>query len=238
MRHPWESCGHRGGEAALGGIAGLGDQTITHRRLKSVDVHAGEMGADLGIANQVADRAFAGGIDRRLATQSFQHRTHGLGRGRRRSREAGLVGEYGVQCGDQRTVVALGFHAIRGDAVDHQPDDIDGVQDGGDRVPCDDQGIVPEASKDILGGMGDRLKPGESQKAAGPLDCMNQPEDVSQQSRVIRAVFKCDKFAVEGLDALARLSHEILNDVVHDPAPTAHEIYLGFSALYRIIGNG
>ena len=116
---------------------------------------------------------------------------------------------------DQTPVVAGRFNPIRRDPVDHQTNDINRLKDSRYGVRADFKRTVPERAQNILPGVRNGLETAETQEATGPLDGMDQPEDVAQQLRVIRMLLERDELAVERLNPLARLRHELLDDIVH-----------------------
>ncbi len=209
-RQAWKRFGDGDREAIRRHASRLGDQAFAQGRLEAVEIDAGEMRTDARIGDKGADGGLAGRVQGRLSAETFEHRT---GWGRRRGC-SGLAREDGVKASDQGAVVALGLDAADGDPVDDQTHNIDGVEDGGNRLGRDRQCVVAEAAQHILGRMGHGLKAAEAQEARGPLDRVDQAEDVTQQGGIVRSLFEGDELGVEGFDALARLGHEILDDVV------------------------
>ncbi len=74
---------------------------------------------------------------------------------------------------------------------------------------------VAEFAHQGLGRMGQRFQPRQSQKAAGPLDGVNQAEDVVQDLRVVRLLLEPHQLIVDGIEALARLRQKLPQQIIH-----------------------
>ena len=58
--------------------------------------------------------------------------------------------------------------------------------------------------------MGDRFEPGQAQKAAGPLDRMDQPEDILKDCSVLGILLELHQFDVENRKALGAFREEFV----------------------------
>jgi hypothetical protein len=88
--------------------------------------------------------------------------------------------------------------------------------------------------------MSERFEPRQIEKAAGALDGVNQPEDSTENLRVVRLLLKAHELDVNDIDALVRLSEEISQQLVHDkyfatPQRAARALYRHSGTL---LGNG
>ena len=68
----------------------------------------------------------------------------------------------------------------------------------------------PKLAQNVLPGMGDRFKPGQAQKAAGPLDRMDQPEDILKDRSVLGILLELHQFDVENRKALGAFREEFV----------------------------
>ncbi|MNS67194.1 hypothetical protein D3C72_1004390 [compost metagenome] len=195
----------RGASDAAQGLAPFG--------LQPVQIDAREQRAGFRRRDQHGQRAFAGGVQRGLAADPFQQGALGGGGGRRLPRIDA------VQPGDQGGVVALGFGARIGQALDDVADHVHGVEDDRDGGGVHRQRPVAIEAQHVLGGVGHGLQPHQAEEARAALEAVDQAEDVAQQVRVVRRLLEADQLGVHGLDALAGLGDEFVDDVVHDRSP-------------------
>ena len=198
----------RGAGDAAQGLAPFG--------LHAVQIDPGEQGAGVGRRDQQGQCAFAGGVQGGLAADPFQQGAtggDGLGLHRRLARMDT------VQPGDQGAVVALGLGARVGQALDDVADHIDRVEDDGDGRRVHRQRPVAIKAQHVLSGVGHGLQPHQAEEARAALEAVDQAEDVAQQVRVVRRLLEADQLGVHGLDALAGLGDEFVDDVVHSRSP-------------------
>ena len=90
------------------------------------------------------------------------------------------------------------------------PYGIDAPENQGHRARRDLQGPFPKLAQNVLPGMGDRFKPGQAQKAAGPLDRMDQPEDILKDCSVLGILLELHPFDVENRRALGAFREEFV----------------------------
>ena len=72
----------------------------------------------------------------------------------------------------------------------------------------DFQLAVAEQAEHVLAGMGDRLKTRQAEEPAGPLDGVDQAEDIAQRLAVVRVAFQLDQLDVRHIEALDGLGDE------------------------------
>ena len=106
-------------------------------------------------------------------------------------------------------VVTRGLALLRFDRLKNRLDAVDGGEDqrdgfGGDRHP------VTEFTHQVLGGVRQRLEPGQPEKAAGSFDGMNEAKDVTEDLPVIGLLLETDEFGVDPLEAFIGLGQEFL----------------------------
>src|SRR5215472_601762 len=63
--------------------------------------------------------------------------------------------------------------------------------------------------------MGERLQPGQAEKAARALDGVNQAEDVIEDLGVVRLLLEPHQLIVDGVEAFARLRQKLPQQIVH-----------------------
>ncbi len=81
-------------------------------------------------------------------------------------------------------------------------DPVDAAQDQRHRFSRDRHSIAEFAHQGFAG-MGERLKPRQSEEAAGPLDGMNQAENVIQDLGVVRILLEPNQLIIHGVQAFA-----------------------------------
>ena len=100
------------------------------------------------------------------------------------------------------------------DAVDRGENQRDRF--GGDRH------AVAEFAHQGLAGMGQRLQPRQSQKAAGAFNGVNQPENIVENLCVVRLLLKPNQLIVNRVQALAGLGQKLAQQIVHETGLTQH----------------
>ncbi len=63
--------------------------------------------------------------------------------------------------------------------------------------------------------MGQCLEPRQIEEAAGPLDGMNQPENVGENLLVVGILLEPHELDVDGVETLAGLGQELTQQIVH-----------------------
>ena len=99
------------------------------------------------------------------------------------------------------------------DAVDRGENERDGL--GGDRH------AVAELAHQRFGGVRQRFEPGQSEKAAGALDGMDEAKDVAEDFAVVRLLLEAHELGVDPVETLAGLGQELAQQVVHTNALVA-----------------
>jgi hypothetical protein len=114
-----------------------------------------------------------------------------------------------VQIADEQAVIAgrLTFRRLK-DGQDRL-DAIKRLQDERHCRRADIEVALPETAQNILGRMRDRFEPGQAKEAAGSLDRMNQPEDVSEQAGIVRLLFEPHQLDVKHGDVLCGLGQKL-----------------------------
>ncbi|CEG09169.1 hypothetical protein BN961_02591 [Afipia felis] len=66
--------------------------------------------------------------------------------------------------------------------------------------------------------MGQRFEARQAEKAARPLDGVNEPENIIQDLGVIRILLKTNQLIVDGIEALVRFRQELTQQIIHETA--------------------
>ena len=157
----------------------------------------------LELAPQRLVEAPGGNLDRRRRRLGLGL-GFGLGLGRRRAIER-HPGRGRVKPLDQLLVVALGL-GLRGLELSHdQLQPIQGLQHDGHDLAADRQYAVAHLAQDVLRRMGHAFQTRQAQKAAGPLDGVDQAENVVEDLRAVRVLLQRHQFVVDDLQRLVRL---------------------------------
>ncbi len=61
------------------------------------------------------------------------------------------------------------------------------------------------------------FQPGQPQKTAGPLNSVNQSEDIAKKFRVVGILFQFDQFHVQNVHVLRSLGQKFIKKIVHSP---------------------
>ena len=146
-----------------------------------------------------------------------------IARSRRRDRSVParrrlFVARHGIEPLDEVGVVARRLALLRLDRAQDALDAIDGGENerdgrGGDRHP------VAELAHQRLGGMRQRLQPGQSEKAAGAFDGVDEAKDVAEDLGVVRVLLEAHEFGVDPVETLVGLGQKLPQEVVHDTRP-------------------
>ena len=118
---------------------------------------------------------------------------------------------------DQVLVVAIRLGLGRLQSGKNFLDPVDAAQDQGDRFGRDRHSVT-EFTHQRLGGMRQRFQARETEKAAGPLDRVNQAKDVIQNLRVVRILLETHQLVIDGVQAFAGLRQKLTQQIVHKPA--------------------
>ena len=110
-----------------------------------------------------------------------------------------FVARHGVEPLDEVGVVARRLALLRLDRAQDALDAIDGGENesdgrGGDRHS------VAELAHQRLGGMRQRLQPGQSEKAASAFDGMDEAKDVAEDLGVVRVLLEAHEFGVDPVE--------------------------------------
>ena len=199
----------------LGGDEAEVDRRDARVRLGVLDRRQGQLDLHLGLAEgalQLVQRHFAGA---QPALQHLRHqrpghsRLHRLGRSRR-ARE-----RHRLQLGDEIAVLAARlFPTAPLDVGQDRLDAIDGSEDDAHRLGPN-HGAVAELAHQRFGRMGERLKPGQAEEAAGSLDRVDKAEDVVEDPRVVGFLLELHEFDVDHVEALVRLGQELPQQIIH-----------------------
>ena len=87
-------------------------------------------------------------------------------------------------------------------------DAVDARQNQADRLPRH-RHAVTEFTHQRLAGMGERLKPRQSEKAAGAFDGVDKAKNVIQYLGVVRVLLEPNQLIVDRVEALARLGQKL-----------------------------
>ena len=79
---------------------------------------------------------------------------------------------------------------------------------------------VAELAHQGLGGMRQRLEARQAEEAAGPLDGVDQAENVVENLRVVGFLLEANQLDVDGIEAFVRLGEEFPEQVVHGNKPS------------------
>ena len=162
----------------------------------------------LGDRRRVCRRFFGGGMLLRPRFPGFRYRRFIRRRGFRGCRD--LATGQRVQLVDQLLIAAFGLRAGLLELAEQGSYGIDAPENQGHRARRDLQSPIPKIAQNVLPGMGDRFEPGQAQKAAGPLDRMDQPEDILKDRSVLGILLELHQFDVENRKALGTFREEFV----------------------------
>jgi hypothetical protein len=98
---------------------------------------------------------------------------------------------------------------------DQKPlDTIDRQEDQRNRLATDRRAVA-KLSHQGLGGVCERFKTRQSEKSAGTLDGVDQPEHVAENCGVIGLPLEAHEFDIDEIETLAGLGQEFTQQVVH-----------------------
>lgn len=168
---------------------------------------------DLGLAEgalQFVERHFAGA---QRPLQHLRHQRALLGRGLRGGRfRRGLGGAaFGspVQRVDQVAVFAVRLGAARFEADQDILDPVDAGEDQRYGVARYRHAVAKFAHQ-RFGGVCQRFQPWQADEAAGALDGVDQPKDVTKNLGIVRILLKADKLVVDDIETFVGLGQEFL----------------------------
>ena len=191
----------------------LGDRR--HQIIERIDIDADRMTGDAIAALIVGPMGYGALSALRVARalQTFS-RT-----GRRRRRRLCLLRQ-AAEIVDQVAIAAvrlllLRFELVKDDldAIDREKNDGDGL--GGDRH------AVAEFAHERFRGVGQSFETGQSKKAAGALDRMDEAKDVAEDFDVVRLALEAHELGVNAIEILVGLGQELAKQVVHEEAPSS-----------------
>jgi hypothetical protein len=122
--------------------------------------------------------------------------------------------DHALQFDDQLLVVAFRLPLIVFERVQDCLDAIDGGEDQRDGITGRGQAVAKLAHQ-RLGGVRQSFQSRQSNEAAGPLDGMDETEDVIENLGVVRFLLKAHELDVDHVETLIGLGHEFPQQVVH-----------------------
>ena len=138
-----------------------------------------------------------------------------LGFGARRwRRPLALVQHQLMKLPDQIDVVSRRLAFVGFEAFENGLDPVDGAKDEGDGLGRD-RHAVAEFAHQAFGSVREGLQPGQTEKAAGALDGMDEPKDVAEDVAVIRLLLEAHQLRIDAFETLVGLGQELLEQVVH-----------------------
>ena len=199
----------RGGLGGLGGA--LGGQ-FSLKLLLGCGLHPlGRRGFDLG--QQFGRHRGTEFIDRGGAARG------GCGSGGRRRGLGAATFRIGVQVVDQFLIVAFRLGTRFLELAQQVADAVQAFENERHRLGRDFQLAVAELAEHVLTGMGHRFQTRQPQEPAGPLDGMDQTENVPENCLIVRFLFELDQFDIEHGKVFRGLGKEFSEKVVHLCAP-------------------
>jgi hypothetical protein len=116
---------------------------------------------------------------------------------------------------DQVAIVAgwLALQLLQ--AIEDYLDPIDSGENQGYGFASDGR-AVPEFAHQRLGGMGERLEPRQSKKAAGAFYSVNEAKDVAENLAVIRLSLKAHQLCVDVIETLGGLNQKLPQQIIHE----------------------
>jgi len=120
---------------------------------------------------------------------------------------------------DQIRIAAFGLGLVGLELAENVLDAIDRRKDQRHGL-AGHRHAVAEFSHQRFGGVRKRLQPRQAEEAAGPLDGMNESEDVIENLRVVGILLEFDQLIVNGIETLVRLREEFSQQIVHENQPS------------------
>ena len=117
------------------------------------------------------------------------------------------------------TVIAAGHLFASVDGGNHLADPVDDGEDGADQGAVGLAAAGADVGQRILGGVAQRFKAREFEKAAIALHGMDEAEDAIEARAIVRLSFPGDDLAAQAFQHLPAFSYEIGDQIVHG-APT------------------
>ena len=128
------------------------------------------------------------------------------------------AGRCGRPCARARSIrspiVARPLGLVALELVEQHLDAVDGGEDERDGFAGDRRAIA-EIAHQGFGGVGQRFEPRQSEKAAGPLDGVNEAKDVAENLGVVRILLEANQLHIDNIKAFARLREEFAQQIVH-----------------------
>ena len=156
-------------------------------------------------AVQQLDRQANGARSRGRPAQPFSGRGEGW---------RGTLGTRGERM-DQRAVIAPRHFFARFNRCDHLANAIDDAEHGADQRPVGNAAAGADVGKRILGGVAERIKAREFEKAAIALHRVDEAEDGIEPRAIVRRRFPGDDLPAQGFEHFAAFGYEIGNQVIH-----------------------
>ncbi len=120
----------------------------------------------------------------------------------------GLALGHGFQLRDQVVVVAVGLAAGGFEAGQDHLDAVDRVQHQGDGDRRHVELAVAEAAEQGFAGVSHGFQSRQPQEPAGPLDCVDEAENVVERLAFVGVGLELDQFAIHHLKAFGGLGQE------------------------------
>jgi len=116
---------------------------------------------------------------------------------------------------NQVAIVASRFALQLLQAIEDYLDPVDSGEDQRYGFASDGR-AVPEFAHQRLGGMGERLEPRQSKKAAGAFYSVNEAKDVAEYLAVIRLSLKAHQLCVDVIETLGGLDQKLPQQIIHE----------------------
>ena len=100
---------------------------------------------------------------------------------------------------DQIDVVSRRLAFVGFEAFENGLDPVDGAKDEGDGLGRD-RHAVAEFAHQAFGSVREGLQPGQTEKAAGALDGMDEPKDVAEDVAVIRLLLEAHQLRIDAFE--------------------------------------
>ena len=133
---------------------------------------------------------------------------------RRRRRCAVFLPYHARQPLDQVGIIAGGLLLVGLEFAEDRLDAVDGRKNERYRL-CRDWHAIAEFAHQSLGGVRQRFKPRQAEKAASAFDGVNEAKNIAKDAAVIRLLLETHEFGVDEIEALAGLSEKVAQQLVH-----------------------
>ena len=114
---------------------------------------------------------------------------------------------HALQTGDQIGIGAVRLALVAFERVQNLLDAVDGGEHQRDGVVCRRQAVAKLAHQ-RLGGMRERFQARQIEEAAGPLDGVDEAEDVSEDLGVVGILLETHELDVDDVETFVGLGHK------------------------------